>query len=55
MLNPIEGEVFYIDKPLHWTSFEAVKKVRARLRRRQALKTSRWAMPARSIRLHRGY
>ncbi len=38
MLNPIEGEVFYIDKPLHWTSFEAVKKVRARLRRHLGVK-----------------
>lgn len=39
MLNPIEGEVFYIDKPLHWTSFEAVKKVRARLCRHLGVKT----------------
>lgn len=39
MLNPIEGEVFYIDKPLHWTSFEAVKKVRARLRRHLGVKS----------------
>lgn len=32
MLNPIEGEIFYIDKPLRWTSFAVVKKVRGRLR-----------------------
>lgn len=32
MLNPIEGEIFYIDKPLRMTSFAAVKKVRAVLR-----------------------
>lgn len=31
MLNPIEGEIFVIDKPLRWTSFEVVKKIRARL------------------------
>ena len=34
MLNPIEGEIFSVDKPLGWTSFEVVKKVRARLRKR---------------------
>ena len=32
MLNPIEGEIFCIDKPLEMTSFTAVKKVRAVLR-----------------------
>ena len=32
LLNPIEGEIFNIDKPLGWTSFAAVKKIRARLR-----------------------
>jgi len=32
MLNPIEGEIFCIDKPLKMTSFAAVKKVRAVLR-----------------------
>ena len=32
MLNPIEGEIFCIDKPLTMTSFAAVKKVRAVLR-----------------------
>lgn len=41
MLNPIEGEIFYIDKPLKWTSFEVVKKVRARLRRRLDIKSLR--------------
>lgn len=34
MLNPIEGEVFYIDKPLKWTSFDAVKRIRGVLARR---------------------
>ncbi len=32
MLNPLKGEIFYIDKPLEWTSFAVVKKVRACLR-----------------------
>ena len=32
MLNPIEGEIFCIDKPLRMTSFAVVKKVRAVLR-----------------------
>ena len=41
MLNPIEGEIFYIDKPLKWTSFELVKKVRARLRKRLDIKSLR--------------
>lgn len=33
MLNPIEGEIFYIDKPLQWTSFAVVKKIRTCLRK----------------------
>lgn len=33
MLNPIAGEIFYIDKPLHWTSFAVVRKIRSCLRR----------------------
>lgn len=41
MLNPIEGEIFSIDKPLKWTSFEVVKKVRARLRKRLDVKSLR--------------
>ena len=41
MLNPIEGEIFYIDKPLKWTSFEVVKMVRARLRKRRDVKSLR--------------
>ena len=40
-MNPIEGEIFYIDKPLKWTSFEVVKKVRARLRKRLDIKSLR--------------
>lgn len=38
MLNPIEGEILYIDKPLHWSSFDAVKRVRGMLVRRLKLK-----------------
>ncbi len=34
MFNPIAGEILYIDKPLHWTSFDAVKRVRGALSRR---------------------
>lgn len=41
MLNPIEGEIFNVDKPLKWTSFEVVKKVRARLRKRLDIKSLR--------------
>ncbi len=40
-MNPIDGEIFYIDKPLKWTSFEVVKKVRARLRKRLDIKSLR--------------
>ena len=31
MMDFIEGEVLYINKPLHWTSFRLVKVVRAKL------------------------
>lgn len=34
----IEGEILYIDKPLHWTSFRLVKMVRANLCRRLKIK-----------------
>lgn len=34
MLNPILGEIFYVDKPLGWTSFDAVKRMRGTLARR---------------------
>lgn len=34
----IEGEVLYIDKPLHWTSFRVVNVVRAKLCRRLGIK-----------------
>lgn len=37
-MNFIEGEILYIDKPLGWTSFDAVKRVRGALLRRMRLK-----------------
>lgn len=37
-MNFIEGEILYIDKPLGWTSFDAVKRVRGALLRRMKLK-----------------
>ncbi|MEF9923050.1 MAG: tRNA pseudouridine(55) synthase TruB [Muribaculaceae bacterium] len=37
-MNPIEGEIFYVDKPLKWTSFDAVKRMRGILLRRTGLK-----------------
>ncbi len=38
MFNPLEGEILYIDKPLHWSSFDAVKRVRGMLIRRLKLR-----------------
>lgn len=38
MLNPIAGEIFYIDKPLEMTSFLAVKKIRNLLCRRLGMR-----------------
>lgn len=37
-LNPIAGEVFAVDKPLRWTSFDVVKRVRAKLAHRLGMK-----------------
>ena len=37
-LNPIVGEVFYVDKPLHWTSFYAVKHIRGVLQKQLGMK-----------------
>ena len=37
-MNFIDGEVLYIDKPLEWTSFDAVKRVRGALQRRMKVK-----------------
>lgn len=41
MLNPIEGEIFCVDKPLKWTSFEVVRKIRARLKTKLGMKSLR--------------
>ena len=38
MFNPLEGEILYIDKPLHWSSFDAVKRVRGSMARRLKIK-----------------
>lgn len=37
-MNFIEGEILYVDKPLGWTSFDAVKRVRGALTRRLGVK-----------------
>lgn len=37
-LNPVIGERFYVDKPLTWTSFDAVKRIRGVLTRRTGIK-----------------
>lgn len=37
-MNFIDGEVLYINKPLSWTSFDAVKRVRGALTRRLHMK-----------------
>lgn len=34
MFSPLDGEIIYIDKPLRWTSFDAVKRIRGTLTRR---------------------
>lgn len=34
----IEGEILYIDKPLHWTSFRVVRVIRAKICRRLGIK-----------------
>lgn len=37
-MNFIDGEILYLDKPLGWTSFDAVKRVRGALTRRMGIK-----------------
>lgn len=37
-MNFLDGEILYIDKPLGWTSFDAVKRVRSALTRRMQIK-----------------
>lgn len=36
-MNFVEGEILYIDKPLEWTSFNAVKRLRSCMQRRMGL------------------
>lgn len=38
MFNPLEGEILYLDKPLHWSSFDAVKRMRGIMARRLKIK-----------------
>lgn len=37
-MNFLEGEIIYIDKPLRWSSFDAVKRLRGVMLRRMGLK-----------------
>lgn len=37
-MNPIEGEIIYIDKPYRWTSFDVVAKIRWQLCRKLGIK-----------------
>lgn len=37
-IDPINGEVFYVDKPYGWTSFDAVKRIRGVLHKRTGRK-----------------
>jgi len=37
-MNFIEGEILLINKPLHWTSFDVVRRVRAKLCRKLGIK-----------------
>jgi len=37
-MNPVEGEILYIDKPYRWTSFDVVNKVRWLLCKRLGMK-----------------
>ena len=46
----IEGEVLYVKKPLHWTSFDVVNKVRWKISRKLNKKKLRLVMPVRLIR-----
>ena len=37
-MNFLQGEILYVDKPLGWTSFDAVKRLRGALTRRLGVK-----------------
>lgn len=43
-MNFKEGEVLYFDKPLRWTSFALVNKVRYHISRKLGVKRLRWDM-----------
>lgn len=38
LMNYITGEILYVDKPLGWTSFDAVKRIRGAVQRRLEVK-----------------
>ena len=48
-MNFTEGEIFYINKPLHWTSFDVVKRVRIQILRRLHRKKIKSDTPGLSI------
>lgn len=37
-MNFLSGQILQVDKPLHWTSFDVVKRIRGVLRRRHGIK-----------------
>lgn len=37
-MNILEGEVFYVDKPLHWTSFNMINKLRWKMQKTLKIK-----------------
>lgn len=37
-MNFTEGEILYLNKPLHWTSFDVVKRIRVRILKRLSRK-----------------
>lgn len=45
-MNLVDGEIICIDKPLGWTSFDAVKRVQGQSCAVSASRNSRWDMPA---------
>lgn len=50
----VEGEILAVDKPLGWTSFDVVKRLRGAVLRRLGVKRSRWDTPGRWILWLRG-
>ncbi|HRU63496.1 MAG TPA: tRNA pseudouridine(55) synthase, partial [Paludibacteraceae bacterium] len=37
-MDVIAGEVFYVDKPLHWTSFNVVDRIRKKITKKLKIK-----------------